>query len=321
MNISTSPIQPITLNTLNHTDLNDLNTHPDLLYPGQHAYLNILELRLLHSPAILHPMISGNGTVLISTRSTYTQKFCFCGRRTPQNRSGRCNLWTLCPRCSFLRQRNYLCRYLPSFHQGHWRFATLSYTGHLEFNSASSENALHLWDSAKTAILQIIENQDVSGAFWVEEIAILDFLPLRVIPHVHAILDSELTPRRLRECFLESMRSQNPLLPPTVNVQGIPSAKSLGQRLQYLVKPINLYRRYRERWDAMRINARQLNLELSDFIHGYREITQFRHRIHVRGTLDPRSRKSFIGTTRENLPDQRVYVDAILRGDDESGLS
>lgn len=303
---------PLAFNDLNHTDFEDLHDHEDLLFPEQVGYMELVSRRLQHLRERDHEAYQGNAAVLIATKSPMAPRYCYCWRRSRYNKSGRCDLWPVCYRCALYRQNLYLRRYLPSFHRGHWRFVTISFKGTIEFTSNNTDAVVPYWNAGSRAIRNLVNKGEIDGAFWVEEIAVINFLPLRVQPHAHAIVDSELSIARLTALFRKASRIRRSPRPPSIDVQELGTAKQLGHQIQYLVKPINLYGRYREVFDNFgRRNARELNNELYDFVHGFPEAAKGRRKIDSRGTLDPRSPR-FIGIKENRLSRQREVVERIM---------
>lgn len=111
----------------------------------------------------------------------------------------------------------------------------------------------------------------------------MSFLPLRVMPHVHALVDchdfGEEHVERLR-LHLTNWRNQygEPLdLVPDIDVRPISTPRSLLDRTRYLYKPINLASRYDAAWEEFidddRTRAWELNSQARELAAGVTEST------------------------------------------------
>ena len=92
---------------------------------------------------------------------------------------------------------------MPSFSRGHFYFVTLSFAGGLPFAGAGAFDCLNYWNACKAALGSLIEQELIRGAFWVEEIKLLSLLPLRVMPHVHALVDADSFDRPALEATMQ----------------------------------------------------------------------------------------------------------------------
>ncbi len=135
----------------------------------------------------------------------------------------------------------------------------------------------------------------IRGCFWVEELALLDFLPLAVRPHAHALVDAQDmdgdTFLRLFGQLPDSMRSEVELQP-NLDVLSIADDSTLCRKLRYCIKPIHLERAYLRTWNCplnqQRELATDLNRDLLAFVEGLHLVTQHRIQVHTKGTLHPK---------------------------------
>lgn len=323
MAIALPPPAVQALNHLRYSDPVDLEAHPDLLSGRQ--------LRLLGFLRRFRQGHLANGSILIASGSRDADRYCLCGSHNGRRAPCRCRLRLFCDPCARFHRLRYLNRYVPGFPRGQWRFATLSYERALPFTSTQARRVFPLWNAATGAIRRLVGRRLVSGAFFVEEIKIIDFLPLRVLPHAHAILCSEVGNGRLedelhdlirngglREACRDhrlaiAFRDEGLNIPPSIQVRPIRSPRGLGQAINYMVKPIDLSTRYDLRWEFMETNAMALNNELTEFVTGVSSLTENRRMIATLGNLDTRS-PAFIGIPTPRLVDHREEVQAIMQG-------
>jgi hypothetical protein len=202
--------------------------------------------------------------------------------------------------------------YVPNYHQGNWHFLTGSFTGELLFSCSDGFDWLHYWDAYKYGLSALLNEGLINGVYWVEELAVNSFLPTRVLPHIHAIIDAlELTDNTLailkdRVCEHLAKTLGPDFLQPNIKTTAIQDEKGLFDRIGYMLKPLKLVRAYERAWAAASIHNRrkvwELNSELTDLIKGHSEITRMRPKMKSKGTLNPKS-KGFIGVRKADRGD------------------
>lgn len=143
-----------------------------------------------------------------------------------------------------------------------------------------------------------------------EELAVNSFLPTRVLPHIHAIIDAleftEGTRAMLAQKVSEHLGKTlgRDFLPPNIKFSGIHDQKGLFDRIAYMLKPMKLLRPYEQAWAEAswhnRAGVCQLNSELTDVIRGHSQILYRRPKMWGQGTLNPRT-TVFIGIPTEDL--------------------
>ena len=93
--------------------------------------------------------------------------------------------------CCYRKRQKALQTYLRAFPETPWwQFLTISFSGHLLFADGYLR-CLDCLDACGLAVRSLVDSGFVQGAHWVEEIQVLSFLPLGVIPHIHAVLDGD----------------------------------------------------------------------------------------------------------------------------------
>lgn len=174
-------------------------------------------------------------------------------------------------------------------------------------------------------VRSLVDAKLVRGAYWVEEISILQFLPLRVMPHLHAIIDGEWSSAAQEHLTASLTAFENPnrdplVLVPSIQALEITSQRQLFNRIQYMFKPINIVAPYRNAWPVASAQERELamrlNGELRNFVDGYSTITFERDKIYSKGTLTARSPR-FIGVRAALRDTQRDLVQEVARSPEE----
>lgn len=308
---------------LKRTNMAELLDHQHLLDPPMRAHLDLVQRK----PEV-YPGRFGdanylpNSTLLLASQYPGRQRYAFCSVPTWQNAKGQCKDHKLCPYCNYLIREQAVRTYVPAFDDGTWHFLTLSFVGNLPFGSANLQATLDCWDANKSALKALHTDRHIAGVHWTEELAVLSFLPLRVMPHVHAIVDShyfgEAPVERLR-LHLSNWRNEygEPLdLVPDIDVRPISTPRSLLDRTRYLYKPINLARPYDTAWvnliDGERTRAWELNSQARELAAGVFEARKDRNRMHSKGTLNPRA-KEFIGVAKDERANHSQYIRDLQR--------
>lgn len=106
----------------------------------------------------------------------------------------------------------------------------------MEFCADNQAWLVH-WEACKSALVQLVRDQRIRGVFWSEELAVNSLLPVRVLPHVHAIVDADdVDVELIRDmealvaAYLERHLDDGQLIP---NVHGKPitTARTNGRQL------------------------------------------------------------------------------------------
>lgn len=256
--------------------------------------------------------------LLLSPGWASAERYALCGISNTSNRSGACRLHKFCPSCCWYERAHAQLRYVPAFDKGTWHWITGSFTGDLHMRTECPINDVNdwraYWDAYKTAFVQMVNTKTFRGVFWTEELAVNSFLPTRVLPHVHAVVEADdIDAQKLAQAVcdhLEKALGDNHLQP---DIQHAPilSERSLKDRIGYMLKPINVLKAYRNAWEEALLDDRQLapslNSQATDLILGYSNVTTRRPKMIAKGSLDSKS-KNFIGIPTRELNDYRQYL-------------
>ena len=315
------PVHPGQFNNpsmLNRTDIQELLDNQELLDAGHRRLLELVRRKPeFHPERFFDPHYLGNSTLLVASNYPAAKRYAFCCVPNERNPSGACKDHRFCPYCNYLFREQAVNTYVPAYHNGNWHFLTISFRGHLAFDSANASISLDYWDACKAALEQSVDSKLVKGAHWTEEIAILSFLPLRVMPHIHAIVDADTFGEEQIDQLNQTLTTRHreekePLeLMPDIDVRPINSERSLLDRVRYLYKPINIAPKYEAAWtvaeDNNRARAWELNSEAREFAAGIFDVRKMRFRMYSKGTLNPKA-KVFIGIKRADWEEQAEYL-------------
>jgi hypothetical protein len=256
---------------------------------------------------------------LILSNWPSAQRLAYCGIPSAVNPSGRCRLHQFCPYCCWRERNQAQLAYVPSFHDGNWHFLTGSFDGDLAFTGSDGFDWLHYWDAYKYGLSALVKEGVIDGVYWTEELAVNSFVPTRVLPHAHCVIDAfELTDTAieiLKDKVTEHLaKNLGPdFLLPDVKYSAIQDQKGLLDRIGYMVKPMKLLKAYERAWVGASFHNRarvwELNSQLTDLIKGHSEITRRRPKMQAKGTLNPKA-KGFIGVRKENRS-EREYQELI----------
>jgi hypothetical protein len=216
--------------------------------------------------------------------------------------------------------------YVPNFNQGNWWHLTLSFEGYLPFSGNGAYDCVDYWNVCKETMQRLVVERTIRGAYWVEEISVGGFLPLRVKPHVHALVEADEVPLTNQDMQTWTATHQDsnsePLtLVPSVKAQPIVSERMLLNTVEYLFKPIDLVRPYTTAWSQAvdhesREGATELNNQASEFVGGFSRITYRRPKMRAKGVLDPRHSR-FVGVQKDERNGYREYISTLRQSYDE----
>lgn len=315
---------PLTRETdLRRTDMVELLDHQHLLPPEVRLRLDFVRRKPeVYPERFSDDLYLPNSTLLLASHYPGGPRYSFCCFATPTNPCGACRDHKFCPYCNYLVREEAVRTYVPAFDEGTWHFLTLSFAGSLPFDSANMPATLDCWDACKDALLALHSDNAVAGVHWTEEFAVLSFLPLRVLPHVHALVDAhefgdeqvEQVRRHLTTWRNEYGESLD--LVPDIDVRPIRTPRSLLDRTRYIYKPINLCRPYDTAWtnhiENDRSTAWELNSQARELAAGIFEARKDRVRMHSKGTLNPRA-KGFIGISKDDRANHSQYIRELQR--------
>ena len=321
MTLPTSASPPIASYSLNRADLVEVEAHWELLDPLQQRFLNGVHDKVgIHPQRFSDPNYLPCSSMLILSNWPSIQRYAYCCKPNAFNRSGLCKQHEFCPYCSYLIRQNLLREYVPSFSQvSGWYFLTLSFSGSLPFDGpANAHSCLRYWDVGKHVLRHATDTRSIQGVFWREELAILNFLPLTVMPHVHAVvvadhLDGD-NIKEMQDHATELLGTTGHPMVPDFEFEPITSQRSLLDRLRYTMKTMDIVRPYQNAWpraeENHRARARDLNSELRDLVTGYPWITYQRRHVARKGLLHP-NHPGYVGVPLADRDDYRELVDEV----------
>lgn len=195
--------------------------------------------------------------------------------------TGRCGKWKICPFCGHKKRVEILKKFLPVFKRGRWWFMTISPESLCPLNMFYVDYLVDWWEACRYALVNMIDEDQVQGAFILETIAIARYWPFaQARPHVHVVLlANELTPAtidRLKE-HLKAYHGQcwdsrkKKWVEPVVYPKPLWSRAStrtyelkhdydFASILSYLCNPVNLAAAYIQDWPKVARNMAQARL-------------------------------------------------------------
>ena len=302
---------------LQRTSQSELNRHSDLLTMHQRNCLSFVREKVRCWPDRFRTpgqYLMQSSLLLLAHGWTSADRYCRCCIPNRRNPGGDCRLHRFCPYCSWRAGQRAALTYVPAFARGRWHSITGSFTGNVVVSSmADMHSWIVYWDAYHSAFARMVNEQDVRGVFWTEELAVIRFLPPVSLPHVHAVVDADdwtdEHSQKLSNLVTMYLGAHlDSALIPNVQAQSVDSPQSLFHCLHYLFKPLDLVRAYNQSWsergccqlatgDAL---ATQINSQASDAVLGYAHITTDRPKMHAVGTLSYRRGNLFIGVPRKD---------------------
>jgi hypothetical protein len=321
----------IASHSLNRSDVEEVEANLESLDGNQRAYWGGVKGKLVyHANKFRDPDYLTRSSMLILSSWPSIQRFAYCCRPTAVNRSGVCKNHEFCPYCNYLRRQDILREYVPAFGKASsWFFLTLSFSGALPFDGpVNAHKCVLYWDVCKQVLQHSIKARTLQGAFWSEELAILNFLPLTVMPHVHAVVVAD----HMDEDIIKEMEDkasellageENPMRPDFV-FKTIATQRSLYDRLRYSLKPMDIIHPYQNAWPTAeennRANAPTLNSELRELLTGYPLITYRRPSVARKGIFHA-NHAGYIGVSKSERGEYRDYVENVAASQPEWGAS
>lgn len=265
-----------------------------------------------------------NAFALVAANSRYAERVVCCGNKNRWNGTGSCQKWKLCSRCAFARKHNALKAYLSSFRPNQFVASTISFEGALTPPDWPQFMwVLCYWDAINEAIRDEYDNGNILGAYFIEELALVGFLPLRVLPHVHCIFHVQsadaATVDALRTNLYDGILRSAEIhgwdfeLVPSIAMRTITSEKEFANMLQYGLKAIKIAESYEY---ALALNdhepepVEQINHELKRFFSDWLGTTSRRLSIRRLGTMHHGS-KHFVGN-RWGRKRRREFVEGYM---------
>lgn len=280
----------------------------------QAAWMNTAFSPYKEGQRVYPPSYFENAGLIINSQAPFAQRYCACGVPVFGN-PGRCQLRKYCPRCAYTEGHRLLKRYQDAFNHGNWHFVTLSFKGNLGLADLASCSCV--WDALVHGMNQFLKDQALGGMIVVEELAVREFLPCLLLPHVHVIVQGEaVNAQLLAELGRQIDERLSTLLPDCplkcdFHVKPIEDQEQFERTLGYVMKPMDLATAYRSAWIAKAEgNSRKavaLNSETRDLILGVSNLFQMRKQIKHFGNLHAQS-PEYIGAVEDAKPKRQKKI-------------
>jgi hypothetical protein len=169
------------------------------------------------------------------------------------------------------------------FYRSQWAFLTCSFGKAPSAYPEEKDRCDLYWGAGRHAIKELREDELIRGAIVRQELALTRFLPLKIRPHTHALvethdrLDEEDIANRMHAYCDKEMGAINPRWSPRVKVEAIETEEAFKKIINYLYKPIRITYAYHQAWmryvESNPIRAEKLNVEVNDFFAAYAVLT------------------------------------------------
>lgn len=319
---------PIAFSKLNRCDWSEVMANKAQLTWTQQTQLAFVEPKPgLHADRYPDDTYLAQSALLILSSLGSADRYSRCGIPNAMNKSGLCRIHKFCPACSSQIKFSKWLTYAPAFESGTWFFITGSWKGDLPFDTGSAAQDsfrwVEHWDAYRKAFASLWASKDINGFYLVDELAINSMLPVRALPHVHAIVeagwfeDEQIEKLSAAvETGIASAHEEN--LKPDIKVSPILSAGSLMSVLRYMHKPLSMTTAYASAWarhcSDTRDRATELNSQATDIVMGFAEVTKGRNKMSAKGTLNPKD-KSFIGISKPDVQKYRGMISRLQSND------
>jgi len=289
--------------SLNWCSKRDLMNNKSILSETQCHLLKLLEEKERDfSKGFSDGNYFSNALPIIASESKHAQRFVCCGRQRGVNRV-HCEKPMFCSKCASMSKNTAFRMYDPAFGRGTFQFLTISFNGHIPFDSINASTMLDYWDAVDGAISHLYSEDLIDGFYSVNELVIHQFLPLRIVPHGHAIIDTDAFTADHLAAINEYIAQHHPdlSLQPSIDVKRIRTRDDFFRTIGYCNKAIDLTGPYQTAIAFMGLSRKEsmpaLNREMREFLEGIPVITHGRKKILRRGTMSPQCTTRYIGAT------------------------
>jgi hypothetical protein len=251
-------------------------------------------------------------TTLISMlEDTVATSVCLCGfkpgsaRRSP----GLCHKPRLCWKCASLEARKSLDVFKPNFHNHSWGFLTVSFHGDLSYSTTGSASEwCRYWDASTKGVRELRKDRHLDGAIIREEMKFNSIDPIRVLPHIHAIIpQGELSEVAIQELtdFIQSYEDADGGtidLQPSIRFKPLLTEVDFEKVWFYIYKPTLFFSAYYARWNDLASPEvkQRINRSAREAIEAAINIPFQRRQIHYLGNMRSAQHDSFIGVAASN---------------------
>lgn len=292
---------------INWCDKNELTRKSDLLDSDQRRMLKVLDTKQRDFSDGLDDKYFSNALPILASGVKMYQSLVCCGQRI-NGVERPCEKPMFCSRCAKRLGHAANAMYGSCFSSGTFHFVTISFKGTLPYDSVHSPLVTEYWDAVDGAFEHLYRQDMIDGIYWVNEISIHQFQPLRILPHGHAVIDSGVFTDEHTDLIKEFFQERYPDIELEISIVSdrLDSKHDLYRIVDYCNKPIDLAEPYQTAVAYMQGEQRMesLNREMREFLEGIPTETFKRKRIHRLGTMSPQCRTRYIGTSKS----ERVAV-------------
>ena len=188
--------------------------------------------------------------------------------------------------------------YYDAYDESGFYHVTCSFDGDIPFGATNCMTARDYWESIGNSIKKLLAENLIDGAYFVHEMSIRSFLPLRVVPHTHAIVSCGSFPREVIKYLGELIADCPEIeLTPSINVRLIDSRADMSSMLKYVTKATDLSTAYNSAITQLNEcgeKPRDLNCEMKDFLDSFGAASgHFKKIVRIGNMMSQRN--SFIG--------------------------
>ena len=234
-----------------------------------------------------------NARYIIYAKAGNTQKFCRCGM-TNQHGTSTCDYRKFCSRCATLVGEEHLRRLQPAYTFGNWASLTISLSDAIPLDLGLICELFDVYDIILKSLQKI---GAIRGYFSVREVSVPQFLPLRVLPHLHILLDADAYDQEMPDeieavldSFLEKRGSE---VRSDVKLKLIDDRTYYQNTIKYFFKPMDIHTKYKLAIDTqVSVNPNRivaLNSESKDLAVGMMSLHTHAKGVKQSGSLHPLS--------------------------------
>ena len=295
--------------TLNYSDLGELLTNFSSLPTHlQYKVRAIWDKQRTKSRDFWYDEYYPQTTLISLLEDQVSYSICCCGLK-PQRAvksPGLCHKPRLCWKCASLEAQKSLNVFKSNVSHCSWGFLTISFHGDLPYSTtASPDEWWRYWNAAVHGVRILHQDHHIQGAILREEIKINSIAPIRVLPHLHAIVSQPDIGEGTIEGLAESVQSyleeqgEELALPPSIQFKPLPTEDDVEKVWFYIYKPILFYEAYNAKWNdnATALVKERINRSMREAIEAVINIPFGRRQIHYLGNMRS-TRRDFIGVTQ-----------------------
>lgn len=343
--------QSVEVSTLNRADLEELEANLERL-PVEHYYKvrDVLK-KVREFPSTFDRKERHFPTLLMmhALSNSGSERVCKCRPRPKGSEADRwrvnplrpCNEHDFCPACSYRRGITLCNSFLRSYERvPKWSHVTISMKtppfAEIDLSESDEprppERAEFFWKAIRSALRGLFKEGLLEGAIVRDELAVLQFVPLKYSPHTHALVagadfKSEDFVAHFREAAVaEGLSPESPL---EVDIREVEDQRDFLGLLKYFSKPIPVHDAYTRAWNAAgfdRDNMFALHNQVELFLDHHEQATAGHRSLAYIGRCWPTAKHSLktpgalhwkheseVRETIESLQSQPIDFDKIDR--------